>query len=121
MCEWGDVDDYIVNNDLDEASRNILANYLGSVMDTQEHLSELVDALRESDEPVVLIVFGDHKPWLGNGNSVYEALGVNLDTSTEEGFYNYWSTRYLIWANDAAKEARASASPARAPTSPPAS
>lgn len=105
VCEWGDVDDYIVNNDLDEASRNILANYLGSVMDTQEHLSELVDALRESDEPVVLIVFGDHKPWLGNGNSVYEALGVNLDTSTEEGFYNYWSTRYLIWANDAAKEA----------------
>ena len=74
-------------------------------MDTQERLARLVDELRECDEPVVLIVFGDHKPWLGNGNSVYEALGVNLDTGTEEGFYNYWSTRYLIWANDAAREA----------------
>ncbi len=103
-CLWGDVDDYIANYNLDDASRYILANYLGSVMDTQAHLSELVDALRESDEPVVLIVFGDHKPWLGNANSVYEALGVNLDQSTEEGFYNYWSTRYLIWANDAAKD-----------------
>ena len=29
---------------------------------------------------------------------------MNLDTSTEEGFYNYYGTRYLIWANDAAKE-----------------
>ena len=104
-CIWGDTDDYIANYGLDEASRNILANYLGSVMDTQEHLSELVETLRKCDEPVVLIVFGDHKPWLGNGNSVYEALGVNLDQSTEEGFYNYWSTRYLVWANDAAKDA----------------
>ena len=104
-CEWGETDDYIVNRGLDEESRNILANYLGSVIDTQERLARLVDELRECDEPVVLIVFGDHKPWLGNGNSVYEALGVNLDTGTEEGFYNYWSTRYLIWANDAAREA----------------
>ena len=27
-----------------------------------------------------------------------------MDLSTEEGFYNYYSTRYLIWANDAAKD-----------------
>ena len=102
-CWWGEVDDFVVNHDLDEGSRTILANYLGSVMDTQAHLTALVDTLRALDEPVVLIVFGDHMPWLGNANSVYEALGVNLDQSTREGFYNYWSTRYLIWANDAAK------------------
>ena len=53
----------------------------------------------------MLAVFGDHKPWLGYSNSAYQELGVNLDTATEEGFYNYYSTRYLIWANDAAKEA----------------
>ena len=27
-----------------------------------------------------------------------------MDLSTQEGFLNYYSTRYLIWANDAAKE-----------------
>ena len=53
---------------------------------------------------MVLVLFGDHKPWLGDGNSVYKELGINLDTDTEEGFYNYYSTPYLIWANDAAKE-----------------
>ena len=54
---------------------------------------------------MVIVVFGDHNPWLGDGNSVYEAIGLDLDFSTPEGFYNYYSTRYLIWANDAAKEA----------------
>ena len=104
-CWWGEVEDYIANYDLDDASRYILSNYLGSVMNTQAHLMTMVDAFRSSDEPIVLVVFGDHKPWLGNGNSVYDALGIDLSDSTEEGFYNYWSTSYLIWANGAAKAA----------------
>ena len=102
-CQWGEAEDFIANEELDAESRYILANYLGSVENTQEYLTEFVDTLRALDEPVILIVFGDHMPWLGNANSVYTALGANLDLSTEEGFYNYWSTRYLIWANDAAK------------------
>ena len=102
-CGWGDVDNYVKNENLDEASRNILANYFGSVRNTQKHLQAMVERFRQSEEPIVLVVFGDHKPWLGNANSVYEALGVNLNLSSEEGFYNYWSTEYLIWANDAAK------------------
>ena len=94
-------------------------SYLGSVMATQRHLADMVDAFRASDEPIVLVVFGDHKPWLGNGNSVYHALGVNLDQDSQEGFYNYWSTPYLIWANDAAKAAvgRDTATSGRASTS----
>jgi len=102
-CWWGEVEDYFTNYGLDDASRYILSNYLGSVLDTQKHLTEMADAFRASDEPIVLVVFGDHKPWLGNGNSVYNALGIDLSQETEESFYNYWSTRYLIWANNAAK------------------
>ena len=30
--------------------------------------------------------------------------GVDLDVSTQEGFYNYFSTPYLIYANKAARE-----------------
>lgn len=104
-CWWGEPEDFFTNPGLDDASRYILSNYLGSVMATQRHLADMVDAFRASDEPIVLVVFGDHKPWLGNGNSVYHALGVNLDQDSQEGFYNYWSTPYLIWANEAAKAA----------------
>lgn len=104
-CWWGKAEDYFSNTDLEPASRYILSNYLGSVLDTQKHLMDMADAFRASDEPIVLVVFGDHKPWLGNGNSVYQDLGIDLSQETEESFYSYWSTRYVIWANDAAKTA----------------
>lgn len=84
---------------------NIVDNYLGSVEDTAVQLQWLLDQFRKEERPVVVVVFGDHKPWFGDGNSAYQELGVNLDTSTVEGFYNYYGTRYLIWANDAAKAA----------------
>lgn len=53
---------------------------------------------------MVLVLFGDHKPWMGNGGSVYEEMGIDFDTSTLAGFRNYYATPYLIWANRAAKE-----------------
>lgn len=103
VCWWGDVDDFIGNYDMPQDQRTILANYLGSVQSTQIFLSEFVDTLRTSDEPIVLVVFGDHKPWLGSGNAVYKSLGIPLNDGTREGFYNYWGTSYFIWANNAAK------------------
>ena len=100
---WGD--DYVVNDKgYTQAELNILNNYFGSIYNTNQNLTAFFDYFREEEEPVVIVVFGDHNPWLGDGNSVYEAIGLDLDFSTPEGFYNYYSTRYLIWANDAAKE-----------------
>ena len=83
---------------------NIVDNYLGSISDTAEQLRKLLDRFAAEERPVVVMGFGDHKPWFGDGNSAYQELGVNLDTSTEEGFYNYYGTRYFLWANDAAEE-----------------
>lgn len=88
-----------------EQTTNIIDNYLGSVEDTICQLRAFLDELAQEERPVVVVIYGDHKPWLGDGNSAYEELGVNLDVSTEEGFRNYYATDYLIWANDAAKAA----------------
>lgn len=81
-----------------EATKYAVNNYLGSVYETQEILEEVVDHLRKSELPVVLLLYGDHKPALS-----LSELGVNMDTDTEEGFMNYYSSNYLIWANNAAK------------------
>lgn len=105
VCYWGDVSDYVpADAPYTQEEQYILANYFGSVEDTISHLVELRDFLADQEEPYVLVVFGDHNPWMGDGNSVYKAMGLNLDQSTQEGFANYYSTRYLIWANDLAKE-----------------
>jgi len=95
----------IARNGLSDESFNILNNYLGGISDTTARLEGFIDSLREDDVPVVVVVFGDHMPWLGNLNSVYQELGINIDRDTEEGFLNYYSTPYLIWANDAARAA----------------
>lgn len=89
----------------DEANYNIANNYLAGVADTGRQLRALAEALRQEAEPVVLMLFGDHNPWWGDGNATYEMFGVNIDRSTEAGFFHYYATPYLFWANDAAKAA----------------
>ena len=83
----------------------IVDNYLASVQDTAQELRKFLDELQSEERPVAVVVYGDHMPWLGDGNSAYTELGVDLDTSTEQGYLNYYGTRYLVWANDAAKAA----------------
>ena len=101
---WYDTDP-VINDGYTEAEYNILRNYFAGVANTGLNVVVLADMLDALDEPVVLIVFGDHNPWMGNGNSVYQRLGVNFDFRTTEGFCNYYCTPYIIHANDSAKEA----------------
>ncbi|MEA4934181.1 MAG: LTA synthase family protein [Lawsonibacter sp.] len=92
------------NSGLGAETCNILNNYLRGIADTIDAMTGLAADLEALDQPVVLVLFGDHKPWGGNGNSVYTELGVNFDLSTVEGFFDYYSTPYVIWANSAAKQ-----------------
>lgn len=87
-----------------ESSKYVLRNYFGSVKDTGWRLSQLVDKIKAEKDPIVLVVFGDHMPYLSDGNTIYNEIGMNLDVSTKEGFLNYYSTEYVIVANDAAKQ-----------------
>lgn len=83
---------------------SIVNNYLDGISDTIVQLRRFIDELDRRDTPVVLVLYGDHKPWLGNDASAYIEMGVNFDPSTLDGFYNYYATPYLIWANRAAKD-----------------
>lgn len=91
--------------DYPSSTSNALNNYFYLIHDTSRYLTHLLDFLEAREEPVVLLLYGDHMPWMGIQGSIYESLGINLDTSTEEGFLNYYSTWYAIWGNPAAKQA----------------
>ena len=101
---WGEPGDYVTSGVLPSAEQTILENYLGSIYNTNKNLKKLTDYFREDDSPVVLVLFGDHNPWLGDGNSVYDALGIDFSAPGKEGFLEYYATEYLIWANPAAKK-----------------
>ena len=94
---------YVESSGVSAEDATILNNYLNSQKETTDMLYAFVMEMLATEEPLVLVFFGDHKPWMGNDGSVYGAYGINMDLSTEEGFYNYYGTRYLILANDAAK------------------
>lgn len=100
--KWGE--EYVKPGAYTKASENILNNYFASVHSTGEELLAFADFYRNREEPVILVLFGDHNPWLGDDNSVYKELGLDLDLSQKQGFMNYYCTRYVIWANDAAKK-----------------
>ena len=87
-----------------EETCGIFNNYLHGVQMTLTAITGMVEELEELEEPVVLVLFGDHKPWGGNDNSAYGEIGSNFDLSSLDGFCRYYATPYLIWANTAAKE-----------------
>jgi hypothetical protein len=82
---------------------NIFNHYLRGVSETIGAMLSLTEGLEAMDEPVVLVLFGDHKPWAGNGNTAYTDIGADFDLSTLAGFAEYYATPYVIWANSAAK------------------
>lgn len=91
--------------DYEEGTINALNNYFHVIWDTSNYVTHLLRYLEKLEEPVVLLLYGDHKPWMGNKGAIYEGLGISLDTSTEEGFLNHYATWYAIWGNPAAKAA----------------
>ena len=92
------------NSGMAAESCHIWNNYLRGVDSTIQAMVQLTQGLEELDRPVVLVLFGDHKPWGGTGNSASADLGLTFDLGTLQGFYDYYATPYLIWANSAAKE-----------------
>ncbi|MGE4354516.1 MAG: sulfatase-like hydrolase/transferase, partial [Oscillospiraceae bacterium] len=97
--------EYLAKTDgLSDAGYNIVNNYLSGMAKSDAALGYLADELAKRDEAVVLVIFGDHKPWLGNGGYVYSELGIDMSCSDEQSFRNHYATSYVIWANDAAKK-----------------
>ena len=78
----------------------MLEVYVEGARDADAMLGRLREYFAAQDEPVVLVFFGDHLPYLGDNQLGYAELGFTGE--------DYWSeltsyeTPYVIWANDAA-------------------
>ena len=97
-----------VLQDADSADGYAMNNYLGCCAQRDRELATLIERFQASQRPIVLLTYGDHKATLGKDinnytTAAYAHYGMDLDLSTEEGFFNYYSTDYVIWMNDAAR------------------
>jgi len=98
----------VSSDQLSEENLAITRVMLEGLTRADQALGELTDALREREEPTVVVFFGDHRPnlFMTDGGTVYSHLGLceSNDCSrwSIEQVADLYSTDYLIWANDAA-------------------
>jgi phosphoglycerol transferase MdoB-like AlkP superfamily enzyme len=86
----------------DISAYNMFNNYITGISETDSDVGELVDFFRDQSEPVLLVMFGDHRPAAGEQNIMYENL--NIASTGDSAPANYYSVPYIFWANDKAKE-----------------
>jgi len=81
--------------------------YTEGVRDADAMLGRLHDYFAAREEPVVLVFFGDHLPYLGENGAGYRELGLDVSQTEDNGIRPFFAceTPYVIWANDTAAEA----------------
>ena len=91
---------------LSDEVQTLLEVYTEGVRDADAMLGRLRDNFADRSEPVVLVFFGDHLPYLGDNQLGYQELGspVALAEEDREDPFCSYETPYVIWANDAAAE-----------------
>ena len=66
--------------------------YLSLIKASDDEVKQLVDTYSDSDEPTMIIFFGDHQPGLPGTavNEIYTALNANIDL---------YKSKFFIWTN----------------------
>ena len=86
-----------LNIDVSDDVRETLEVYTEGVRDADKMLGRLRGYFAARTEPVLLVYYGDHLPYLADNQNTYEALGFADDLRKYE-------TPCVIWANSAAAE-----------------
>ena len=82
----------------------MLEVYLEGVRDGDAMLGRLTEYFSKQHEPVVLVFFGDHLPYLGDNQLGYSELGMEVAIPENDriNVLCSYETPYVIWANHAA-------------------
>lgn len=90
---------------LSPEAQELVSVYFEGLRDSDAMLKELVSHLEASDEPFILVFFGDHQPNLGGDYKGYRELGIypdSLDTAPDR--LSLYTVPFLIWGNSAFHE-----------------
>lgn len=88
---------------LDE--KNMLSNYFSGINDANNQIRDLITYFKYSEEPVVLVYFGDHLPTFPNSFELFQKLEYGIDPNgTINERLDVYKTPFFIWQNDSAKQ-----------------
>lgn len=91
-----DFEDYMADVQCENIDSDSLDQYLSLIHESDEALEMLIEHFQDSDEPTMIVMFGDHQPAIPD--EVRGELMGSQEMSLEqmEGLY---MTPYLIWTN----------------------
>ena len=91
--------------DLTAEEKNLLNSYFMGIIDAVEEQGRLTEELEKSDEPTIVVYFGDHLPGFSNGMAFFDLLDYDISASGSlEEMAGIYKTPYLIWQNSAAQQ-----------------
>lgn len=67
--KYDNYDIHVVSSSLSEEETGVVLSYAQGVYDTNQQIQRLYDEIQKIDEPTILIVLGDHLPYLYNKDS----------------------------------------------------
>ncbi len=95
---------YLRPDNLTDENYHIINNYLNGIKATDKLLGDVCSFAESREEPVAVLFFGDHLPYLDENIECFNALGYNISHRNEDGIENKYKVEYLMWSNDAAKK-----------------
>lgn len=79
--------------------------YAEGIRDANAMLAELTEFYSAQEEPVLLLFFGDHLPYLGDNRQGYIELGLSAaEIYGGEDPYAAYTAPFLLWCNEAAAQ-----------------
>ncbi len=72
--------------------------YLSLIKETDDSFQQLINYFKNVDEPTIILMYGDHQPYIED--SFYEeVMGKKLSDLTDEEQQKRYITRFVLWAN----------------------
>lgn len=84
---------------LSEESRGMLETYAQGAKHADQMLKTLVEHYKQSDEPTMIVFFGDHLPFLGDDYKVYKEAGWISGSSDPDFLNKMYRTPLVVWSN----------------------
>jgi len=101
-----DMDNLDVLANLSSGVKENLGVYYVGLRHSSNMLLRLTSYFEEREEPVMLVFFGDHLPYLGDDRKGYKELGIDyVYSENQEDQLKMYETPYVIWCNDAGAKA----------------
>ena len=94
-----DVKIRIDDSDLSEESKNSIETFTQGVVEADEAFAELIDYYAKSEEPTIIVFYGDHMPFLGADFLTYKEAGYVKGEWSLEEYQLMRQTPLVVWNN----------------------